>query len=594
MAESVIAVVGARLNSSRLPGKHLLPLAGKPLIERLFERLSMVSRLSDIVLATTNDTYNAPLAEWASSAGMECYRHAGDVNDLVGRIDAVVQGHGADIILYVCGDCPLVEPETIDRMLDVILADKEVENVQLPTSNDDRKWIHEGFDIYRRPFWDSMVSVAHEPFEREHIGAVYHSLGKVQPKRVGYVDEPDVYRTVNHRISVDTPSDYEFMVNIYEEWHASSAQDVIVDLRQVIHRLQEEGGLRAINQHVRQKGVHDSSSKVTIFTEAGAAIGLGHLMRMIAAIRALQDHLSARVELIIKGEPVSHSALQFIDARWVTEFKPEELAHALETSSCCVFDVKKYCSLLIDALTERPEASVAVGIDVAADFDQLFDLVWMPSIFLDNARVQTGGTAISHGWDCFLLHGDTIKKGSVAYSEQSAQKVLVLTGGSDAANMGDSLPDMLLSQLPGEASITWVEGPYASAPVVTSEHGKHRFSVEKAPNNLTSLYSSFDVILAVYGVSYYECLKAGVPTIVFDPVGAAAPEEWELVRASFPGFVADNVPEAISKLRAFIDKPTKPEEFDRVSRQLAQGGENFASTIGKYIERASLPKAIGA
>ena len=79
--KKVLAVIGARLNSSRLPGKQLLDLAGKPLIERIFQRLEKIPQLSQIVLATTADDYNQPLLQWAQRVGKQVFAFEGDVND---------------------------------------------------------------------------------------------------------------------------------------------------------------------------------------------------------------------------------------------------------------------------------------------------------------------------------------------------------------------------------------------------------------------------------------------------------------------------------------------------------------------------------
>jgi len=104
---NIVAIIGARLNSSRLPAKHLLPLAGKPLIERLVERLKRSQSIDQMVLATTADDFNQPLIDWAKGK-LDCYVHHGDVNDLMGRVDAVVTRYNPDIIVYICGDSPLV------------------------------------------------------------------------------------------------------------------------------------------------------------------------------------------------------------------------------------------------------------------------------------------------------------------------------------------------------------------------------------------------------------------------------------------------------------------------------------------------------
>ncbi|MBT4812067.1 MAG: acylneuraminate cytidylyltransferase, partial [Thiotrichales bacterium] len=85
----VLGVISARLNSSRLPAKQLLPLAGETMVGRLFQRLEKITLVDQWVLATTADDYNVPLVEWATAAQKSVFAYLGDVSDLVGRIDAI-------------------------------------------------------------------------------------------------------------------------------------------------------------------------------------------------------------------------------------------------------------------------------------------------------------------------------------------------------------------------------------------------------------------------------------------------------------------------------------------------------------------------
>ncbi len=165
MGEKIIAVIGARLNSSRLPKKHLLPLANNHLISHIVKRLRQSTKISDIVIATTADEYNKPLCDWSEVNNVDCFPYNDDVNDLVGRVDNVVARYEADILLYMCGDCPLIEPSVIDKMLEAIIGKYDIDTVNLNSAVANAALIHEGFDIYRRRFWDQMVQVAKEPFE---------------------------------------------------------------------------------------------------------------------------------------------------------------------------------------------------------------------------------------------------------------------------------------------------------------------------------------------------------------------------------------------------------------------------------------------
>jgi len=166
----VLAVIGARLNSSRLPGKQLLDLAGKPLMERIFQRLEKIPQLSQIILATTADDYNQPLIQWAQHAGKQVFAFDGDVNDLLGRVDALVQLNRPEVVVYFCGDSPLIEPSTVANMIQALLDDPKADYVALENGINNQKSIHVGFCAYSRRVWKQIVEHVTTPEEREHVG----------------------------------------------------------------------------------------------------------------------------------------------------------------------------------------------------------------------------------------------------------------------------------------------------------------------------------------------------------------------------------------------------------------------------------------
>lgn len=590
MGERIIAVVGARLNSSRLPKKHFLPLAGKPLIERLWERLAKVDRFTEIILATTDDSYNAPLKEWAEATGRKCVAYQGAIDDLMGRVDSVVRQFDADILVYVCGDCPLVEPATIDRMLDKIEGESGVDTVGFSLSAKGNRVIHEGFDVFRRGFWDRMVDVASAPFEKEHVGAVYHHLNKVMPTVKGEVLEPEEYYSVEHRISVDTPSDYRFMRRVYAEWYSVNGGKTIVDLKHVIAQIQQDASLRRINEHVYQKTIRDTSIKAVIVTESGPRVGMGHLMRMLAATAALQDHLGANVKLIIRGEALEIPDLALVNHSWVPELTSELWREVLENSDLLIFDLKEKPEAKFEKVLQLSKKCMIVGIDLPAKNATSCDLVWLPTFFTENIDAFSD-KEVCVGWDCFLLKDSPLWQPRLQGTQR--KKVLVLCGGSDAAGLGKALPEKMLHQLPANVEIDWVQGPYASEPIVSDGDLGDRFSILFAPTDLPSLYAEYDAVVCVYGVSYFECLRAGVPTIVFDAIGAAQSGEWLQLGKLFPDNVALDCEDAISKLAALL-LSSPDERDDDITFKLRQGSKNFAHEIAeRIIVRTENSKKVG-
>src|SRR3954470_1753619 len=114
--ERVVATIEARMTSSRLPGKVLLPAVGKPLLELMVARLRRSRHVDEIVIATTEDASSDPLEELAERLGIGCFR--GSENDVLARVLGAAQAYDAEWIVEVTGDCPLIEPVVVDRVVE--------------------------------------------------------------------------------------------------------------------------------------------------------------------------------------------------------------------------------------------------------------------------------------------------------------------------------------------------------------------------------------------------------------------------------------------------------------------------------------------
>lgn len=111
----VIAVVQARLGSTRLPGKALLDLAGRPMLEHVLARAAAVPGVDRVVLATTVSPEDDALVEVARAADVACVR--GSVDDVLDRFRTALVAHPADALVRITGDCPLLDPEVSGRVV---------------------------------------------------------------------------------------------------------------------------------------------------------------------------------------------------------------------------------------------------------------------------------------------------------------------------------------------------------------------------------------------------------------------------------------------------------------------------------------------
>ena len=104
----ILAILQARLSSSRLPGKVLLPLAGAPMILRQVERVRRAARIDRLVVATSDQPSDDRLADTLAEAGVETYR--GPLDDVLARFIGALDAWPADHVVRLTGDCPLVDP----------------------------------------------------------------------------------------------------------------------------------------------------------------------------------------------------------------------------------------------------------------------------------------------------------------------------------------------------------------------------------------------------------------------------------------------------------------------------------------------------
>lgn len=554
----VLGIIGARLNSSRLPRKHLLDLAGQPVIARIFERLAKVPEFSALVLATTADDYNRPLSAWAKTAGQRIFAYGGDVNDLVGRVDAVVQAEQPDIVVYICGDSPLIEPATLSALIREQQRPPEADCVELaaPAAG---QYIHEGFSVYSRALWQRIVAESHSADDKEHVGSV---LKRLRPTlNIRKIDDEAVFASMEHRISVDTPSDYHFMREIYRRWYASHPAETIVSLTWVIAQLQQDPELAAINQNVRQKAVGEQSAPILVVCQAGPGIGLGHLARCLALAGALQDRHFAGVRLLVQGPAVDKAGLALLPHRFIAAEADLLAAMRAELADkpcrAVVFDLHPagIPAGLGDFLIELGASGVRrVGIDslfCLAGPAGALDLLCLPGFHVAPDRVAAcAPTPVRFGWPYYLI--ETAR--APHRPPGSPRRVLVLTGGSDATSLGASLPTLLDHTLPADTQINWVQGPYAAAPDLPAAT-RLTWRIHAAPPSLAPLMGSVDFALTVYGVSLFELLGQGIPSVVFSPYGERDNEEIPALAAADVAIVARDVEAAVTALGKLMNDP---------------------------------------
>jgi spore coat polysaccharide biosynthesis protein SpsF len=205
----IVAIIQARMGSSRLPGKVLLDLAGEPMLARVVNRVRRAQFLDEVVIATTTEPADDPLATLCAARGWPCCR--GSRDDVLDRYYRAAQEFGADIVVRITSDCPMIEPEVIDRVVRELLdrhPPPDYASNVLP-----RRTYPRGLDVevFRFETLKLMWQEDDNPAWREHVTQFLHH----HPERFVIHDVLDDRDLSAMRWTVDTPEDLEFVRLIY-------------------------------------------------------------------------------------------------------------------------------------------------------------------------------------------------------------------------------------------------------------------------------------------------------------------------------------------------------------------------------------------
>ena len=117
-SKPAIAIVQARMSSSRLPGKVLLPLANKPIIAHIVERVRLCKYVDRVIVATSKEKSDNVLSDYCLENNIDCYR--GSLNNVLSRYADILQSVNYDYCVRITGDCPLIHPPFIDAQIEAL------------------------------------------------------------------------------------------------------------------------------------------------------------------------------------------------------------------------------------------------------------------------------------------------------------------------------------------------------------------------------------------------------------------------------------------------------------------------------------------
>ncbi len=249
---TVVAIIQARMGSSRLPGKVLKDIVGMPMLMREVVRVRRAQTIGQVVVATTTEPGDDPVADMCRSNGIPVYR--GDPMDVLDRYYQVARLFGAATIVRLTGDCPLIDPYEIDRTVKAFF-DSGVDFAANRLPPPWKRTTPIGMDTEVVSF-ENLARAwreAQSGYAREHVMPYfYEKEGRFTVMLVDH--EPDLSR---YRLTVDTPQDLSLIRLIYK--HFDGINDF--SLEDVITVLNEFPEWLALNAGVVHKSYQDTDDR---------------------------------------------------------------------------------------------------------------------------------------------------------------------------------------------------------------------------------------------------------------------------------------------------------------------------------------------
>jgi spore coat polysaccharide biosynthesis protein SpsF len=229
------------MGSTRLPGKVLLPLAGKPLLVRMFERVAAAKHSGTIVIAVTEEKLDDKLVDLCNANRIRCFR--GHSNDLLDRHYKAAAKYNANVVVKIPSDCPLIDPVVIDKVIMYYINNQDkfdfVSNLHPATFPDGNDVEVMRFDALKTA-WEN----AEKPLEREHTTPfIWENPDKF---RIGNVLwEAGMDYSMTHRFTIDYKEDYDFIKSVYNELYSEKKMFSLID---ILTLLKEKPEIKKMNE----------------------------------------------------------------------------------------------------------------------------------------------------------------------------------------------------------------------------------------------------------------------------------------------------------------------------------------------------------
>ncbi len=438
--EKAVAFIVARLSSSRFPAKHFRQIGDRSIIQWIVDTLRLCKELDEIVIATIAEQSNEPLKDYAKGQGIELFWYEGEIDHVTTRLRKAAELFDAGICVLISGDCPLIQANAIDIMIQSLRETPEADVLTIEPRNINQIFQNaqlQGVNIARKKAWQLADDLSDKPELKEHHFPI---IGLCPEKfSVKSCTLPKNLYSKFYRLSVDTMADLEFQNAVYDELRS---RHIPFELSEVLNILQEKPELALINSHVYQRKLVENIKKALFIIDAGYSLsskiekdsllkdsfsdcsninyGYGHLMRSMELAKQMVERVSYPVTFMVdddkSAELVKLNGFKTLRGSFQSLFE-QGLKDIIQQYDLVVIDVSPLNEVVLSCKLKlwREKANLTdkkiVVIDSAASWAKEADLIVIPGVtYKDNQLCSfIDMPNIIYGKENIILRRDIIR-----------------------------------------------------------------------------------------------------------------------------------------------------------------------------------------
>jgi spore coat polysaccharide biosynthesis protein SpsF len=242
----VVATIEARMGSSRLPGKVLMPALGEPMLMHLVRRLRAVPSIDNIVIATTTKEGDTPIVDFCAANDITCFR--GSEDDVLARVIAAGESDSAEVLVEITGDCPVIDPDLVEQTIRMYFH----HDVDYASNSIVRSYpIGMDTQVISMAVLKGSAELTDDPLDREHVSR--YLWQRPDQYRFAHLVSPPSLHWPGLALTLDEPGDYLLLKKIIETLAPTNPLFSCLDM---IRLLRANPSWLDLNSSVLRKGAN--------------------------------------------------------------------------------------------------------------------------------------------------------------------------------------------------------------------------------------------------------------------------------------------------------------------------------------------------